>query len=221
VSADAGATVDPVHVRVSRTIRADHDELRALVAAGFDGVGGDGVAVHVKARGRRVVWFVGCDRRRCRRPVVALSGRRGHLLRRRLDAERIGGRGHGEPVRLAQPLQRGMSGRAYDGVPSISSAPAGTRHLVTLIVPPDPADDGGRYPHLHSYHRARSVEPVLLREWRAEFLHLVAHEAAHVDQFRRGLPRSEVACERWAAERLGTWLCEQRSHSQLALFPSG
>ena len=210
-----------VHVRISRTIRADHDELRGLVAAGFEGVGGEGVAVHVKARGRRVVWFVACDRRRCRWPAVALEGRSGHLLRRLSDAERLGGRGHGGPVRLARPPELGMSGRAYDGVPAISSAPPGTAHLVTLIVPPDPAGDGGRYPHLHRYHRARSVAPVLLADWRAEFVHLVAHEAAHVAQFRTRRPRSEVECERWAAQRLGEWLCDRPTHSQMALFPSG
>jgi hypothetical protein len=114
-----------------------------------------------------------------------------------------------------------MSGRAYDGVPPISSAPATATHLVTLIVPPDPAAGGDRYPRTHSYHRARSVPPVLLPDWRAELVHLVAHEAAHVDQFRRGLPRSEVACERWAAKRLGEWLCQQPSHRQMALLPSG
>ncbi|HUZ83249.1 MAG TPA: hypothetical protein VMU66_01040 [Gaiellales bacterium] len=207
-----------MHVRVSRSIRADHDEIERMVAAGFSGVSASGVAVHVKARGRRVVWFVACTRSRCRWPAVTVAGAGGHLLRRARDADRLGARGHAAPSRLATPPDRTMTGRAYDGVPPISSAPAGTRHLVTLIVPPDPAADPvGRYPHLHHYHRARSVAPVLLEDWRCELVHLVAHEAAHVAQFRAGAPRSEVGCERWAAARLDAWLSERPSDRQMPL----
>lgn len=196
-----------MHLRISRSIRADHTEIERLVAAGFAGIDDEAVALHVKARGRRVVWLVECNRPLCRRRSAVVDGVRSHPFARRMDAERLAGSGHGPARRLAEPLQRAMTGRAYNGVPSISSAPAGTRHLITLIVPPAPhRDPTGRYPLRHHYHRARSVPPVLLPDWRAELVHLVAHEAAHIAQFRAGRPRSEVDGERWAARRVGEWL---------------
>lgn len=201
------ATVD---LRISRSISADHAQIERLVAAGFAGLDHERVAVHLKARGRRVLWLVECGRPLCGRRAAMVNGRRNHVLSRRIDAARLAGRGHGPPQRLAEPAQPAMTGRAYDGVPSISSAPPGTRYLITLIVPPAPQDDtAGRYPLRHHYHRARSVAPVLLPDWRAELVHLVAHEAAHVAQFRAGRPRSEVECERWAALRVGEWLSSE------------
>ena len=203
-----------MHLRISRSISVDHAQIEGLVAAGFAGIDDEAVAVHVKARGRRVVWLVDCTRPLCRRPAALVDGTRRHVFARPTDAGPMVGLGHGQPRRLAEPVQPAMSGRAYDGVPSISSAPAGTRHLITLIVPPAPhRDRSGRYPHLHRYHRARSVLPVLLPDWRAELVHLVAHEAAHVAQFRAGRPRSEVECERWAARRVGEWLLDDRFNS--------
>ena len=84
------------------------------------------------------------------------------------------------------------AGSAYDGVPEISNAPAGSRYLVTIRLGPD-----REFPSTMA-HRKTSP-PVEVACWREALVTVAAHEAKHIDQYRRGHQRSEVACERFAA----------------------
>ena len=84
------------------------------------------------------------------------------------------------------------AGSAYDGVPEISNAPAGSRYLVTIRLGPD-----REFPSTMA-HRKTSP-PVEVACWREALVTVAAHEAKHIDQYRRGHQRSEVACERLAA----------------------
>ena len=84
------------------------------------------------------------------------------------------------------------AGSAYDGVPEISNAPAESRYLVTIRLGPD-----REFPSTMA-HRKTSP-PVEVACWREALVTVAAHEAKHIDQYRRGHQRSEVACERLAA----------------------
>jgi len=100
----------------------------------------------------------------------------------------------------------GLSARAYDGVPSISNAPRGARYLVTIKI-----GTGVRFP-VGPYNRnGQSPDEVGPRnrfpfftytDWREWLVSAAAHEALHVHQYRHGKPRSEIECERFAAEAL-------------------
>jgi hypothetical protein len=47
--------------------------------------------------------------------------------------------------------------------------------------------------------RRRGAPPLHLDCWREALVAVGAHEAWHIQQYRRDLPRSEVACERFEA----------------------
>lgn len=85
---------------------------------------------------------------------------------------------------------------------------AGTRYLVTMRLPR--SLDALAYPQQLQYRRAGVVmatAPVVqVRTWLEELVHLAAHEARHVAQFRHNLRKSEIDAELWAAravERFG------------------
>jgi hypothetical protein len=84
------------------------------------------------------------------------------------------------------------AGYAYDGVPEVSNAPRGSEYLVTIRLGP-----AKEFPS-RMVHRKRS--PVIeVACWREGLVTVAAHEAKHIEQYRRGEARSEVACERFAA----------------------
>jgi hypothetical protein len=90
-------------------------------------------------------------------------------------------------------------GRAYRGVPRISSAPADAAYLVTLHLGP---------PRLFPLppHRPTRRSPELdIATWQEALVAVAAHEAAHVEQYRRRLPVSEVACNVHAARVLAAF----------------
>ena len=83
-------------------------------------------------------------------------------------------------------------GYAYLGVPTISNAPPGSEYLVTLrLGAPE------RFPFTPP--RRRGSPALQLGCWREALVAVAAHEAWHIQQYRRELPRSEVACERFEA----------------------
>jgi hypothetical protein len=83
-------------------------------------------------------------------------------------------------------------GYAYLGVPELSNAPASSEYLITLrLGAPD------RFPVTPP--RRRGAPPLRLACWREALVAVAAHEAWHIQQYRRELPRSEVACERFEA----------------------
>ena len=105
-----------------------------------------------------------------------------------------------------------VSGRAYDGVPFPKSLPVGTRYLVTLKVPQVVAE--GQLPAERTYHRAKTAGPTIIALPEDDIVFVLGHELRHIQQFRDGLPRSEVDAElagrdllyRWVdAERPGLW----------------
>jgi hypothetical protein len=102
-------------------------------------------------------------------------------------------------------------GRAYRGVPEISSAPAAAAYLVTLHLGPP-----GVFP-LPPHRPTRRSPEIELASWQEALVAVAAHEAAHVDQYRRGLPVSEVACNVHAARVLAAFRDEHPHHQQLVL----
>lgn len=83
----------------------------------------------------------------------------------------------------------------------LANVASSTRYLVTMRLPR--RLDGLPYPETLQYHRRGVVMTtaprIQVRSWPEEVVHLTAHEARHVHQFRHGLPKSEVDAERWAA----------------------
>ncbi len=203
-----------MRITVSRTIRTPHDELRALIAAGFADVEHADVEVHVKARGMRRSFVVLCDRPRCALPLNyrprAAAGEPagpGHHFRASLARAEAIARRHRSPLlRRLEPRGRGFSGRAYKGVPGIANVGDGVRFLVTILMPAAPdAPTARRYPCVWRYTRYAGARPVTLAGWREELVHLAAHEARHVAQYRSGRPASELDAEAWAAAVLAGW----------------
>ena len=99
------------------------------------------------------------------------------------------------------PLTEPMSGCAYYELPGVANVADSTRYLVTMRLPRHLG--GLPYPATLQYHRRGVVMTtaprIQVRSWPEEVVHLAAHEARHVHQFRHGLPKSEVDAERWAA----------------------
>lgn len=187
-----------MHVTISRTFPAEiRGEIESLVRAGFEEVEAGDVEAHVKARATK------------KRAYVALYHHRGDpeavrtRFPRKRDAEAAAKR-YGGPVEVhswAHPRARGWSARSYDGVPSISRVTPGARYLVTFNIPADPRRLT-RYPETHQDPRLKTSPVVTFHTWREQLLHIAAHEARHIHQFRHGLSRSELDAERWAASRL-------------------
>jgi hypothetical protein len=101
---------------------------------------------------------------------------------------------------------RGLSARAYDGVPSISNAPRRALYLVTIKI-----GNGVRYPLGPHNRNGRSPAEVGPRnqfpfftyaDWREWLVAAAAHEARHIHQYRDGDRRSELDCERFAENAL-------------------
>jgi hypothetical protein len=84
------------------------------------------------------------------------------------------------------------AGYAYDGVPEVSNAPPGTEYLVTIRLGP-----ATEFPSRMAHRK--SSPPIEVACWREGLVTVAAHEAKHIEQYRRDQPRSEVACERFAA----------------------
>lgn len=90
-------------------------------------------------------------------------------------------------------------GRAYRSVPRISSAPAAAAYLVTLHLGPP------RMFPLPPHRPTRRSPELDIATWQEALVAVAAHEAAHVEQYRRQLPVSEVACNVHAARVLAAF----------------
>jgi hypothetical protein len=101
-------------------------------------------------------------------------------------------------VNVKNSRRYACGGYAYDGVPEISNAPAGSAYLVTIRL-------GGpeRFP-ASLPHRKRSG-PREFACWREALVGIAAHEAKHIEQYRLGQPRSEVVCEQFEARALARY----------------
>jgi hypothetical protein len=190
-----------------------HDRLRRLVRFGFEGIEDADVEVHIRSRPPRVTYLA-----RFQGPLSVLTeeARQNwladnphstsvpvvHLARRRRDAERAVARFGGIVERhVDDRLAERMSGCAYYELPDVANVANSTRYLVTMRLPRRLEDLS--YPETLQYHRRGVVMTtaprIQVRSWPEELVHLAAHEARHVHQFRHGLPKSEVDAERWAA----------------------
>lgn len=119
----------------------------------------------------------------------------------------------------------GLGGAAYNGVPAISNAPRAARYLVTLRLgrgderwPLGPVNYHFRAPHETG---PRNRFPFFVcHDWREWLVKLAAHEALHIEQFRRRATCSELGCEEFALERLEAFRAEEavrRGPAQLSL----
>lgn len=192
---------------IASRIRPDHTLVADLVTAGFAGMDADDVEVHLKARADEVVrWLVLCAvPEGCLRSVnYVTDGTRGHCARTRRQALQLADdtKRHLAPRRLAVSPSYGYSGRAYPVLPPVARVEPGITFLVTLKMPADPIATGDSYPRISRYLRYKTAPPVTIADWTEELVHLAAHEARHIHQFRHTLPRSEIDAEKWAHERL-------------------
>ena len=196
-------TVLPVH----------HPLVHELVDAGFESVEHHDVEVHIRSRAPRVRWNVhyrvavsqldpDVRRRWLAAHPEAISAAASRSYRRRRDALALAEELGGTVLRhVDERLAERMSACAYYSLPSIARVSPGIRYLVTMRLPRDL--EGLPYPQQLQYRRAgvaMATAPVVqVRSWPEELVHLAAHEARHIAQFRLGLPKSEVDAERWAA----------------------
>ena len=109
------------------------------------------------------------------------------------------------------------AGSAYDGVPAISNAPAACEYLVTIR-------HGPPWEFPASLVDRRSSTRVEIASWREVIVAVSAHEEKHIEQYRRRAPRSEVACECFAAEilqryRAGTRLTLAEARAVASAIP--
>jgi hypothetical protein len=122
-------------------------------------------------------------------------------------------------VNVKNSRTRAYSGSAYLGVPEISNAPPGSEYLVTIrLGPPE------MFPLVPE--RRKRAPRIQISCWEEALVTVAAHEANHIDQYRRDLPRSEVACERFDAGVLAHYRAVRAptalrtgAHAQLSLFP--
>jgi hypothetical protein len=125
---------------------------------------------------------------------------------RRLIGEGFDGVDHGGvEVRVdrARGARESFTGRAHGRRPPRLASRADTAFLVQLRIPATLRNRA--YPKTYRYPRRATAPSITVRDWRERLLALAAHEAWHVHQFRHGLPRSEVAAERWALRTLEDW----------------
>jgi hypothetical protein len=121
-----------------------------------------------------------------------------------------------------------LAGGAYNGIPEISNAPARAKYLITLRL----GRRNQRWPLGPVNYHFKTPDEVGPRnrfpfytcnDWCEWLVKLAAHEAKHIEQFRRKLKCSEIACERFALgvlQEFRSRLPTQLSHSrpeQLAL----
>lgn len=95
-------------------------------------------------------------------------------------------------VNVKNSRRYACGGYAYEGVPKMSNAPPGSEYLITVRLGP-PEMFPTSLPH------AKRLPPREIACWREGVVVIAAHEAKHVEQYRRRLPRSEVECERFEA----------------------
>ena len=202
-----------MRLSISPAIAVEHHlALADLVAVGFRGVNDAGVEVHIRSRPPRVSYVV-----RYEAAVAGLSPeiRATWLARhpgattvpvarvfpRRAAADALAAeQGGSVERRIDDRLGERMSGYAYYEFPDRARVAKTTEYLVTLRLPA--RLEALAYPITLQYHRGeaamRTAPEIELHHWREEVVHLVAHEAYHVKEFRLGMRESEVAAERWA-----------------------
>lgn len=192
-------------IEISNAVRADHEEVGAILTDAFASLGGAGgdVEIHVKARRPRVTWRATCDTRDCYPPNWSDAVARFHWFTTRKDLELVTAAGaHGPVERVVSPA--GFSGRAYSGIPRMANVRPGIRYLVTLHMPNDPKHTGP-YPAVRKYPGLQTAPPIAVDCWREELFAVAAHEAHHIFQFLTRARLSEIDAEKAAIAALARW----------------
>lgn len=184
-----------MRITLSKQIVPDlHAEIRRLVRLGFEEVNWLDVEVHVKGRPPTVTWRALCLGHCPRINWTPEEGGRGHEATRRTNLLGMMGDRRHAPITRVENAHSGMAGRAFGWVPYEARVAKGTRWLVTLKIPHDPRL--GTYPRTWTYKK--QAGPMTYETWQERLVHVAAHEARHILQFKRGEPRSEVVAEEWA-----------------------
>ena len=142
-----------------------------------------------------------------------------HVVRSLLTLGFAGTGDAGVEVHITTTSDNQMRGHAYDGVPSIANVASTTRYLITIGIPrrPDETD----YPFSWSYPDLKTAPNVMFTSWQHQFVHVVAHEAAHIRQYRMGMSRSEIKAEKWAQKVTAKVIPPTSANVASAACPSG
>ncbi len=96
-----------------------------------------------------------------------------------------------------------LGGSAYDGIPEISNAPSSAKYLITLRL----GTTTEKWPLGPINYHFKAPEEVGPRNrfpfftcngWREWLVKTAAHEAKHIEQYRKGSTRSEISCEHFS-----------------------
>jgi hypothetical protein len=198
------------HLTASSTLPAWTRSVAEALLAGSPADTRD-VAVRLRRHGLRRAFFTACADPRCQLAATPASyaegaaAGRGHLYARRAD---LAACRSARPVIAVDRTRHWVTGRAYGGVPHPRAVPRGTAYVVSVkvpqIIPP------GMLPADRTYHRARSAGAARIENPADDLVLVLAHELHHVEQFRHGLPRSEVAAERAGQAALRAWVAAGR-----------
>lgn len=110
-------------------------------------------------------------------------------------------------VNVKNRSRAAYAGYAYSDVPSVSNAPRSSEYLVTLGIGPE---EKFPTPEHKRHHGAGPLFPVRrFGDWREALVFLAAHEAKHIEQYREGLPHSEVSCDAFAIYILNRYRSER------------
>lgn len=192
---------DP-EVQVSREL------LERLVRAGFGAVADDDVEVRLRPAGATLRrWIQLCrDPQGCARPTnYEQAGGVGHCAASRSGVAALAGdpTAHRAARAVEVVARYPYTGRVRDR--RRHGTATGPRFLVSLQVPADPDDSREGYPRTSRDPRPANAPALRINDWTEDLVRLAAHEARHVDQHRRGVPRSELDAEGWAASRLDAY----------------
>lgn len=175
--------------------------LEHLVRAGFGDIVDDDVEVRLRPAAPSLHrWMQLCHHRQgCGRPTnYECPDGAGHCASsQRAVAKLAGDQAAHHPARQIDVTARyPYTGRVRDRRRHGSAT--GPRFLVSLQLPADPIALDEPYPRLSRDPRPAEAPLLRLDGWTEELVRLAAHEACHVDQHRRGVPRSELDAERRA-----------------------
>ena len=96
-----------------------------------------------------------------------------------------------------------LGGSAYDGIPEISNAPSSAKYLITLRL----GAITEKWPFGPINYHFKAPEEVgprnrfpffVCNDWREWLVKIAAHEAKHIEQYRKGSIRSEISCEHFS-----------------------
>ncbi len=118
-----------------------------------------------------------------------------------------------------------LGGSAYEGIPEISNAPPSAKYLITLRLGKR-SEEWPIGPVNYHFKSPGEVGPrnrfpfFTCNDWREWLVKLAAHEAKHIEQYRKGSVRSEISCENFSVAVLDRYRSELSAsmNEQLLLF---